>query len=94
MCSWLAGCGVTLQECNLSLFRNAIKGVACAQTSVPLRNAIKIPKSCVHLRKFIVLSAVVSHCCNEKMVVGARKKELGAWHKNRREDSVNAATTP
>ena len=39
---------VTLQECNLSrsgmqfvTLRNAIKGVACAQTSVPFRNAIK-----------------------------------------------------
>ena len=27
---------------NLSRFRNVIKGVACVQTSVPLRNAIKI----------------------------------------------------
>ena len=26
----------------LFCFRNAIKGVACAQTSIPLRNAIKI----------------------------------------------------
>ena len=25
----------------MSRFRNAIKGVACAQTSVPFRNAIK-----------------------------------------------------
>ena len=37
VCSRLAGCGVMLQECNFS------QVVACAQTSVPLRNAIKIP---------------------------------------------------
>ena len=50
---------VMLQECNLSHFRNATKGVACAQTSVPFRNAIKpsLQKSCVHLHKFIILSA-------------------------------------
>ena len=44
-----------------SCFRNAIEGVVCAQTSVPLRNAIKIclKKSCVHLRKFIALTTVV-----------------------------------
>ena len=34
---------LTLQGCNLPRFGNAMKGVACAQTSVPLRNAIKIP---------------------------------------------------
>ena len=35
-----------------SCLRNAIKGVSCAQTSVPFRNAIKDPvyKKCVHLR--------------------------------------------
>ena len=64
---------VTLQECNLSRFRNAIKGV-CPQTSIPLRNT----KSCVHLRKLIILSAVamvaVSLCCDDKMVMGARKE--------------------
>ena len=43
--------------------RNAIGGVACAQTSVPLRNAIEtscLQKVFVHLRKFIVLSAAVA----------------------------------
>ena len=39
------GCGVTLMECNLSTLRNAIKGVTCAQTSIPFRNAIK--RSCL-----------------------------------------------
>ena len=43
--------------------RNAIKGVACAQASVPFRNAIK--RSCLQKLvntyvKFIVLSAVVA----------------------------------
>ena len=37
-------------------------GVACAQTSAPFRNAnikkILSTKSCVHLRKFIIASAV------------------------------------
>ena len=48
---------------NAICFRNAIEGVACAQISVRHTNAIKIsclPKSCVHLRKFIVLSAVAA----------------------------------
>ena len=32
---------VTLQECNLSRFRNATKGVACAQTSSHLGMQLK-----------------------------------------------------
>ena len=39
-----------------SCFRNAIKGVACVQTSVLLGSAIK----CVHLCKFIVFSTVAA----------------------------------
>ena len=53
MCSRLAGCGLD--------FLNASRGVACTQTSVPFRNAIKkilFTKICVHLHKFIVPSAV------------------------------------
>ena len=71
-----------------SCFRNAIKGVACAQTSILLGSAIK----CVHLCKFIVLSAVaalavsLSRLQMAKILMGARKKELGACHENERED--------
>ena len=78
--------------------RNAIKGVACAQTAVPFRNAIKIlfTKICVHLRKFIVLSAVAA------LVVsllwwqngdGSRKKRARSLaRKWKRRQSVNATT--
>ena len=43
-CVFSVGGGVVSRFRNLSRFRNAVKGVACAQTSVPFRNAIKIPK--------------------------------------------------
>ena len=45
-----------------SRFRNASKGVACVQTFVPFRNAIKVPvyKKCVHLCRFVIPSAMVS----------------------------------
>ena len=50
-----------------------------------------VKKSCVHLRKFTVLSTVAakSDCHDIKMakvVTGARKKELGAWRENGGED--------
>ena len=89
-----------------SHFRNAIchglgmqlkVHVACAQTSVPLRNAIKI----LCLQKLCTLTQVYrSQCCSgasdlivatskwQKFVMRVRKKELGAWHKNGREDKV------
>ena len=78
-----------------SRFRNAIKGVACAQTSVSFRNAIKI-SCCVHLHKFIVLSAVAAKSdCHDikraKVVTGARKKELGAWREIGRENRASVA---
>ena len=38
--------------------RNAIKSVACGQTSVPFRTKDPVAKSCVHLCKFIIPSAV------------------------------------
>ena len=75
--------------------RNAIKGVACAQTSVPLRNAIKISslQKVVYTYVSLLFSALVqlwwSHCRDIKMakiMMGERKKELGAWRENRRED--------
>ena len=56
-------------------------------------------KSCIHLRKFIVLSAVVALAVSlsrrqtAKVVMGVREKELGAW-REKGEDSVNAASTP
>ena len=68
------------------------------QTSVPLRNAIKnilFTKSCVHLRKFIILSTVAALAVlavslpqhqMAKFVMRVKKKELGAWRKNGRED--------
>ena len=36
--------------------------MACAQTSVPFRNAIKssVYKKCVHVRKFVIPSAVAA----------------------------------
>ena len=61
MCSRLEGCSVTPQEYSLSRFRDAIIGVACAQTFVLFRNAIKtscLQKGCIYLHKFIVLSTV------------------------------------
>ena len=65
----------------MSCFRNAIKGVACVQTSVPFRNAIKISclQKVVYTYVSIVLSAVAvlaSHCHDVKMakvVVGVKK---------------------
>ena len=73
---------VTLQECNLSHFRNASKGVVCAQTSVPFRNVVlKVPvyKKCVHVRKFVVPVAVaalavsLSKNCDENKEERARR---------------------
>ena len=49
---------VMLPECNLSRFRNAIKGVACAQTSVPFRNAIKT--SCLQKVVYTYVSLLFS----------------------------------
>ena len=61
---------------------NAIKGVACAQTSVLLRNAIKrscLQKSCVYTQVQRCSGASgLSQCQNAiKLVMRARKKELG-----------------
>ena len=73
----------------MSHLRNAIKGVACAQTSVPFRNAILNTKSCVHLRMFSILSAVaplavsLSRCQNGKSCDGSKE---GAWCENGGED--------
>ena len=63
---------VTLQECNLSHFRNATK----------------ISKTCVHLRKFIVLSAVAALAVSllPQQNGDGSEKELGGWHENGRED--------
>ena len=69
-----------------SRFGNAIKVVACVQTSVPFRNAIIVYKNYVHLTKFIVSSTVAAHCRDVKIVMWASKKELEDWHKNRSED--------
>ena len=54
-------------------------------------------KSCVQLRKFIVLSILVALAVSlsrqkAKIVMGARKSYIGAWCK--KEDSINAATMP
>ena len=65
--------------------------MACAQTSVSLRNAIKVSCSCVHLRKFIVLNAVVALAVsllqrqNGKNCDGS-EEELGTWREKGRED--------
>ena len=62
--------------------------MACAQTFVPLRNAIKHP-----VRRFIVLSAVMvlavslSQRQNGRNCDG-REGELGTLHENGREDRV------
>ena len=53
VCSRLVGCGPKL----CPTYIDAFKGVACAQTSILSRNVIK-KSNCVHLRKFIVPSAV------------------------------------
>ena len=80
---------VTFQECNLSRFRNASKGVVCAQTSVSFRNAIKsscfsVYKKYMHLRKFVISSGcggasglIVATSRWPKTVMRARKKEQG-----------------
>ena len=80
-----------------SHFRNAVEGVACAQTSVPLRKAIT--KCCVYLRKFIVLSAVVvlgvslSQRKNSKNCDGSEEERARSLvRKQKRRQSVNGAT--
>ena len=88
----------------MSRFRNAIKGVACVQASVPFRNAIKtscLQKSCIYLRKFIVLSAVaalavsLSQSQHDKSCDGSEKERARSLaRKPRRRQSVNAASTP
>ena len=68
------------QEYYLSRFRDAIKGVACVQTFVTFRNAIKtscLQKGCIHLRKFIVLSTVVV------LVSGQNGKSCGGSEEER-----------
>ena len=76
MCSRLEGCSVTPQEYNLSRFRDAIKGVACVQTFVPFRNAIKT--SCLQkVGKFIVLSTVAV------LVSGQNGKSCGGREEER-----------
>ena len=78
----MASTSVPLYECNLSHFRNASKGVACAQTSVLFRNVVlKVPvyKKCVHVRKFVVPGAVaalavsLSKNCDESKEERARR---------------------
>ena len=74
---------------------NAIKRVACVQTSAPLRNAYKI--SCLQKVVYTYISYRSQRCSGAsglivathqmaKIVMGAKKKELGAWRENRRED--------
>ena len=75
--------------------RNTIKGVVCAQTSVPFWDAIKtsclqkIVYTCVSLQFSVLQRRQRSHCHDvktAKVVMGARKKELGAWRENGGED--------
>ena len=72
-----AGYGLNFHP-TLSRFRNASKGVACVQTSVPFRNAIKVPvyKKCVHLCRFVIPSAMVSLSknCDESEEERARRR--------------------
>jgi len=74
-----------------SCFRNAIKGVACAQTTFPLRNAFKI--SCLqkvvyaYVRlSFSAVTALVvplSQCQNDKNDEEERAKRLAQKQKQR-----------
>ena len=58
VCSRLAGCSFDFRPVS-GMQLVTLKGVACAQTSVPLRNAIKI--SCLQkLCKLTILSAVAA----------------------------------
>ena len=86
VCSRLEGCGVTLQEYNLS--RSGMQ-------SVTLRNAICHTQECtkklyMHMFLSAVVALVVSLSQHQmaKVVTGARKKELGAWCENRGEDKA------
>ena len=81
----MEGCGVMLQECSLS---------HSGMQFVTLRNA---PESCIHLRKFIFLSAVAALAVSchvvkmAKVVMGVEKElEPGAkTEKTERKCSLN-----
>ena len=99
--SRLVGCGfdfrpalgmqfVTLQECNLSRFRNA-------KVWFVRKHPSRLGKTKrVHLRKFIISSAVGrerSHCCDVKIVENCEEseEEVGDWCEN---ESNDKGSTP
>ena len=59
----LQECNFSLQECNLSCFRNATK-IPCLQV---VYSYISLSFSALQRRQW-------SHCCDDKMLMGARKK--------------------
>ena len=82
--------------------RNAIKGVACVQTAVLFRNAIKrsCVKKCVHLTQVYrsqhcsgASGLIVATSKLQKIVIRGRKKELGDWDENGNKGREPNATT-
>ena len=87
VCSQLVGCGFDFHPAlgmQFAHFRNSIEGVACAQTSVPFRNAFK--RSCLQKGVFTynislsfpaALTISLSRCHKgKKTMIKARNKEL------------------
>ena len=103
MCSRLEGCGVTLQECNLSCSEMELKVWLVRKHLSHLRMQLNIlfTKSCIHLCKFIVLSAVaalavsLSQRQNGKSCDGSEEERARSLaRKQRRRQSINAASMP
>ena len=93
----LSHLGMQLKPTSVPL-RNAIKGVACVQTSIPMQLKELVYKSCVYLRKFIVSSGasglIVAMLKWQEIVMRVKRNsyETGAKTKAKTE-SQNAATT-
>jgi len=80
---------VTLQECNLSLgMQLKVWLVHKHPSHLGMQLKYLVYKSCVHLRKFIVLIAVAASRCDNKMakiVMGARRSRSLARKRKRRQ---------
>ena len=80
--------------------RNAIKGVACTQTSIPLKKGICLQKLCKLARvyrsqRYSSTSGLIVMSKWPKIVVRARNKELEDFAKAEpKTESQSVATTP
>ena len=91
----LSHLGMQLKPTSVPL-RNAIKGVACVQTSVPMQLNKLVHKSCVHLR--IVSSGasslIVATLKWQKIVMRVKRNSYETGTKTKaKTESQNAATT-